>query len=288
MIKNKTVKGAILMSLACVCFSIAGVLFKLISWGAMSSNAVRLFIAAGMFFAYIKIRHRKIVVNKNVLLGALFLLLTTNLFALSNKNTTAANAIILQFTAPIFLILYTWLAKHKKPQKQETLACIFVFAGLILFFFDSLSTGHYLGDFFGLLSGIAYAGVFLFNTKENSDAASAVLIAYTVGGFIGIPFIFAERDFSLRTILLLLALGVVQIGLGYLFFTMSLDYLPALPASLMSGLEPILNPILVAVFYPEEHLTVFALLGAAVVLVTIVAYNVAKALKDSKIPVKTA
>jgi len=283
MLKNKNIKGAVLMSLASVCFSIAGVLFKIIPWGAFSSNGIRALIAACMFLVYMKLKGRKIVVNKTVVCAAVCMFLTTTFFALSNKNTSAANAIILQFTAPVFIILYLKFFKREKQGKNEMIACTLVFAGLLLFFCDSLTTGNYLGDFYGLISGVTYAGVFLFNTKSDSDAASAVVIGYFTAAIVGLPFAAFETDFSLRTIGLLVFLGVFQLGFGYLFFTSSLAYLPPVPASLISGLEPVLNPLLVAVFYPAEHLSVFAKCGAAVVLVTIVAYNVAKALKESKI-----
>ncbi len=274
---SKNVKGALLMSLACVCFSIGGVLLKYISWSALSSNGVRTFITALMFAVYMKVKHHKLKVNKTILLAAACSMFVSMFFALSTKNTSAANAIVLQFTAPVFIIVINALFLHKKSDRTELVTCGLVFFGIVLFFFDSMTTGNYLGDFFGLMSGICYAGVFIFNKNEDSDAPSAMLIGYFASAVVGLPFIFRETDFSANTILLLIILGVFQLGAGYLFFSESLNYLAAVPASLMSGLEPILNPILVAIFYPEEKLSVFSICGAAVVLVSIVAYNVIKA-----------
>lgn len=279
---TKNLKGAFLMTLASVCFSTAGVLFKHVSWSAMSANGVRTFIAACMFVIYMKITHKKVTVNKTVLGAAACSMLTTMFFALSNKNTAAANAILLQFTAPIFIILYNSIIKRVKANKTELFTCAAVFLGILLFFFDSMTTGNYLGDFYGLLAGISYAGVFILNTRENSDAKSAVMIGYFACAAVSLPFVAGETDFSLKTIGILLFLGVFQLGAGYLFFASSLDYLDAVPASLMSGIEPILNPILVAVFYPDEKLSVFARFGAAVVLVSVVAYNAVKAKQDKK------
>ena len=279
---SKNTKGALYMTLACICFSTAGVMFKYISWSAISSNGVRTFIAACMFLIYMKLTGKKLIVNKTVVSAAVCVMLTTVFFALSNKLTTAANAIILQFTAPVFIILYTAFIKRAKPKRAELLTCVAVFAGLILFFFDSMSTGHYLGDLFGILAGVAYAGVFILNTESDSDAPSAIVIGYFVCALLSIPFIAFETDFSARTLLMLVCLGVFQLGAGYKFFTLSLPLLGAIPASLMSGLEPVLNPLLTALFYPEEKPGVFSLCGAAVVLASILAYNVAKALQESK------
>lgn len=101
--------------------------------------------------------------NRWVALGALSVFGTNALFSLANKLTTAANAIVLQFTVPIFVMLFSALFFRKKPQKLDLAACAVVLGGILFFFLDSLEMGGGLGNFLALLSGVSYAGVFLMN-----------------------------------------------------------------------------------------------------------------------------
>ena len=208
-------------------------------------------------------------------LGALSVFGTNALFSLANKLTTAANAIVLQFTVPIFVILFSALFFRKKPQKLDLAACAVVLGGILFFFLDSLEMGGGLGNFLALLSGVSYAGVFLMNDMPDSDAISSVFWGDVLSAVTGLPFLAHETEFTATAVFSLVILGAFQVGVAYVLLCIGLKTTPPVTASLISGIEPVLNPILVAIFY-KEAIGAYAMVGAAIVIGGVVAYNVLK------------
>ena len=214
--------------------------------------------------------------NRWILLGALCIFGTNTLFSVANKMTTAANSIVLQFTAPIFVILFSLLFWRRRPKRLDVLACAVVFGGVLFFFVDSLEMGGGLGNLLALLSGVTYSGVFLMNDMPDSDGISSVFWGDVLSAVTGLPFLLQETEFTSTAILSLVVLGVFQVAVAFILLTVGLKTTPPVTASLVSGIEPVLNPILVAVFY-KETMGFFALVGAAIVIVGVVGYNVLQA-----------
>ena len=191
--------------------------------------------------------------------GALSLALTTNLYVFATKLAGAANAILLMYTAPIFVLLYLWLAKGQKPPRAAVAACVLVFAGIGCFVADGLAAGTLLGNALGLGSGVAYAGVFLVNTEPEGDAMSSYFLGQVAGALIGLrPF--GETDFSFVPMVCIFALGVFQLGLSYVLIARGIATTPPMTASLVTAIEPILTPVWVALAY-GERLSGFSLAG---------------------------
>jgi drug/metabolite transporter (DMT)-like permease len=203
------------------------------------------------------------------------------LYSVANKLTTAANTIVLQFTAPIFVILFSALFFHKKATKLDIGACCMVLGGIVFFFLDSLSMGGGLGNFLALLSGVTYAGVFMMNDLPEGDAISSVFFGEIISSAVGLPFLLRETDFSLVPVTSLLILGVFQVGLAYILLSVGLKTTPPITASLVSGLEPILSPVWVALFYGET-MGAMSLVGAGIVLVGVIGYNILKIKQSSE------
>ncbi len=272
---NKNIRGPVLIFLSAVCFSLGGVLMKFIPWGGIAINGARNTISFFMLLAFLKCTRHRIVLSRPVFVGAAAITATNILYCVANKLTTAGNTIILQFTAPIFVMIFSVLIFRKKPTRTDLTAAFFVFAGVLCFFIDSLSSGNMLGNALALLSGVTYAGVFLMNASEGADSLSSVLFGMLANMLTGLPF-FLREDLAAAlpgTWILVVLLGVVQLGLSYILLSRGLESTPPVTASLISGIEPVLNPILVAVFY-GELLTPLSLAGAAVVFVSIIVYNV--------------
>ena len=197
--------------------------------------------------------------------------------------TTAANTIVLQFTAPVFVIVFSALFWKKKPQKLDLAACAVVFGGVLFFFVDSLEAGGALGNLLAILAGAAYGGVFLLNDFPDADAITAVFWGDVLSAVTGLPFLVQETVFTPAALTSLVILGVFQVAVAYILLTIGLRTTPPVTASLVSGIEPVLNPLLVAAFYGET-VGPCALAGAAIVIAGVVGYNVLKA----KQPKKTA
>ena len=280
---TKQQRGTLLVFLASIFYSLGGICMKGIPWNGMAVNGGRTAIAVVVMGAYLLITKQKLRFNRWILLGAVSVSLTNILFAIANKMTTAANAIVLQYTAPIFVIVLTALFMRKRPGGLDLGACAVVFGGVLCFFVESLSGGSLTGDMLALISGVTYAVVFMLNDLPGGDALSAAFFGHIISAVIGLPFVLRETEFGTTCMISLLVLGVFQVGFAFILLGEGLKTTPAVTASLVSGLEPVLNPILVALFYPGvDKIGVVSLIGAVIVIGGVVGYNVLLAKQEQK------
>lgn len=265
-------KGFIYTALSAVCFATGGLLIKLNTWSSMSINGMRSFFAFFIFLLYMKLTKHQFKINWKVLLGVVANSMMGITFIMANKMTTAANAIVLQFTLPIYIMLLAWIFLKKKPDKVSVISGMISLVGIMFFFFESLSLGGMAGNVLALTSGFFYAIVFLIKQIPDSDFESSAIISFVLNFVIGIPFILQETDWGIMNLSTGVLQGVVQIGLAYIFLNMALDKVPPVGASLISMIEPILNPILVAIFYGEK-IGKISFVGAIIVLASALFYN---------------
>ena len=277
--ENREKLGVLFVFLAAVLYSIGGLCIKVIPWSGLSINGGRNMVALLVIGGYLLATRHRPRFNRWILVGAVCICGTNTLFTVANKLTTAANTIVLQFTAPIFVILLSVVFWKRRPQKLDLIACGVVLVGVLCFFVDSLEAGGMAGNILALLSGLSYAGVFLLNDLPDSDPISSVFWGDVMSVAIGLPFLVRETDLGLVPMTSLVILGASQVGLAYILLTIGLRTTPAVTASLVSGIEPVLNPILVAVFY-HESIGPLALLGAAIVVGGVVIYNVLRVKLD--------
>ena len=266
-------KSGLLVFLASVCFSTGGLFIKLIPWSPLAINGARNLIGAAVIGIYLLVTRHRIVFSRRVLIGALSMIGVTTFFAVANKLTTAANTIVLQFTAPVFVILFMAVIYRQKPGRVDLLTCFLVLLGVVLFFVDGIQAGNLAGNVLAVLSGVCYAGVFMMNTGENADAISSCFLGQLTAGVLLTPLCFRETDFSLPVMAAVFALGVIQVGGAYILLSIGIRKTPPVTASLITGLEPIMNPLLVAAFY-GERVTTLSVIGCVIVVLTILAYNV--------------
>lgn len=275
----KQSKGIFCVLMAALLFSIGGLCIKLVPWSPLAINGARNLISVILIGIYLKVIHHKIVINPAVLFGAVCMTGTTTLYTIANKLTTAANTIVLQFTAPIFVIFFVWMFFKERPKRMDIAASVAVFVGIICFFIDGLSSGNMLGNVLAVLSGVSYAGVFMMNSFEKSDSLSSIFLGQALSAVTCVWFVFGETDFGVTAIGGIVALGVFQLALAYIFMSKGLDEVPAVTASLTTAIEPILNPLWVALFY-HEMITPLAFVGAVIVIAAVVGYNLWKAVKS--------
>ena len=158
------------------------------------------------------------------------------------------------------------------PDRVSFMSGVISLVGIMFFFFDSLSAGGMIGNILALISGFFYAVVFLIKQIPEADFESSALISFALNFVIGIPFYMQETNWGLTNLTTGLLQGIVQIGLAYIFLNMALDKVPPVGASLISMIEPILNPTLVAIFYGEK-MGRMSLIGAVIVLASALFYN---------------
>lgn len=273
---KESLKGTGYVLLSAIFFSLGGLLIKLIPWSSVTIQGARSIFSSLVIGGYMLLTGRKLVLNRSVLFGAVCNMVMAFTFVAATKLTTAANAIVLQFTEPIFVILLVWMIYKKKPSKEAIITCIMVFAGILCFFFESLSVGGMLGNLLAIASGCAYAVVFLMKKFPGADFESSILLSNIFSMLIGIPSYIREANHSTMLWGYVLLLGAVQCGLSYVFLSKGLDRVSPITASLTSTIEPILNPLLVAAFY-GEHVGKMAILGALLVVGSATIYNIIEA-----------
>ena len=265
--------GTLCVFIAAVLYSLGGLCIKVIPWNGLSINSARNIVALVVVGGYLILTHHKLRLNRWILLGAICVCGTNVLFSVANKLTTAANTIVLQFTAPIFVILMGMLFWKRKPCKLDLIACALVLFGVVFFFVDSLESGGMLGNVLALLSGLSYAGVFLLNDLPDADPISSVFWGDLISVFVGLPLLLQQTVFTPVILVSIVVLGAFQVGLAYVLMCIGLKTTPPVTASLISGIEPVLNPLLVAAFY-REAVGPIALVGAVIVIVSVVGYNI--------------
>ncbi len=268
-------RGALCVFGAALLYSLGGLCIKVIPWGGMAINGGRNLIALLVIGAYLLLARHRLRLNRWILLGGLCVCGTNVLFSVANKMTTAANVIVLQFTAPIFVLLLGALFWRRRPGKMDVIACMVVLAGVLCFFVESLEAGDMAGNVLALLSGLSYAGVFLLKELPDSDPISSVFWGDVLSAVIGLPALLGEQALDPGPLFSLVVLGALQVGLAYILLTIGLRTTPPVAASLISGIEPVLNPILVAVFY-HETIGPLSLAGAVIVVGAIVIYQIMK------------
>ncbi|MDD3920443.1 MAG: EamA family transporter [Eubacteriales bacterium] len=263
-------KAMLVMAATGLFWSLGGVLVKMIPWNAIVLAGVRSLIAGTLIAAYMGIKRiRPLFTKKTWMLGG-FLLCTYCCFLTATKLTTAANAIVLQYTAPMFILLYSVLFFRQRFKKADLLAVLFTTLGIALFFLDQLGGGSIWGNLLGVLSGAFMAGMFMASSGvSDQERLSGILIGQLLTAAVGIPLTAVyDTPVTGTVVVCILLLGIVQLGLPYLLYAYAMRSCPPLMASMLSVIEPLLNPIWVLLVIGEAP-GKFALIGGAAVLVTI-------------------
>lgn len=266
-------KKGILSLVVCAClWSTGGLFIKLISWNAMVLGGFRSAIAAGVLWVVLwKSGNPRPVINRHTLLTGFFLGSTCSLFVAANKLTTAANAIVLQSANPVFVLLFCALLKHERITKRDATVVAIVMGGVALFFLDELSPGGVLGNILALLSAVMLASAFVFACGSGSlhEGMSGVLFGHLFSALIGLPFVFIfPPQLSWTSVGSILFLGLFQLGIPYALFAVGTRYCPPIAVSLICMLEPIFNPVWVALFLHEIP-GLPAIVGGVIVIVTL-------------------
>ena len=208
-----TRKATFIMVLVSIMWSIAGVLFKYIDCNAIVIAGIRSFIAAITVLSYMLISKTKFIVNKTTVINAIVYALTFFSFVGANKLTSSANAIVIQYSAPVFVLFYNLMFKHQRPKINDIVCVALTIIGISLFFKDSMGEGRLIGDIVAIFSAIGFAGIFIIvGDTDQTTSMNGVFQGQMLTALIGVPFVFfTENTFNLQTAGLFLILGVVLI-----------------------------------------------------------------------------
>ncbi len=260
-------KGIMAVVIAALLWSTGGLFIKLITLNSLQLSFFRSLFAGLVILALF--RKDALKFNKWSIMTGLFYAGVLVFFVMATKLTTAANAIFLQYTAPIYVLILEPLLLKTKFERVNLITIVFCFIGMALFFVGKLSPGDIEGNSFALVSGLCLTGMFLGMRKSGEDFKWSTI-------FYGNLFVALFTSFSMFEITTLSSsdllmvgyLGIFQIGVAYVIFSYGINKVEAIEASLLAMIEPVLNPVWVLIGYGETPST-FAIAGGVIIVAAI-------------------
>lgn len=229
--------------------------------------------------------------------------ITMILFCLCNKLTYSANAVILQYTNPAWIILLSpWLVGEKN-RKIDYAAIGGIVIGMMFFFADTifgepsgeLAETATLGNILALVSGITFGLTTIFqrkqqmlaeqagDTQSGNTSRDAFMLAQIITALFGLPFAFISENGipDGQSLLFLILLGVFQMGIPNITYSIGIKKVRALSASLITMLEPLMNPVWVLIFVREIP-SWYTIVGGVIILGCILGREIIGTKKESR------
>jgi len=273
-------KGLIYISFTAFLWSTSGFFIKYLTINAFQISFYRSLVAAITVLAITLARkgRMKIEFDRISNLAAVFYAGILILFVLATKMTTAANAIFLQFTAPIYLVVLEPIFLKTKFSPKNIITIFISIAGMILFFFGKLELGNIYGNLLAICSGICFAMFSLLlkykRVKHKSEnTLGTVVMGNALVAVIAFAVIFPNLGLNLTEALILLYMGAVQIGISYIIFNEGIKYVSATESMIIATLEAVFNPVWVFIGIGEAP-SVYSIIGGSIIFAAIIWRNV--------------
>lgn len=271
----------LLVLAAALLWSTGGLFIKATELSAYELSFGRSLLAAltvGYFTRRDGFRVNSVTVVASVLYAGLLLL-----FVMATKMTTAANAIFLQYTAPVYVLIFEPLVFKEKYRRADFFVVAACAAGIALFFVGRLRPEEMQGNLLALLSGLCFAAFMLLIRLPRAgrvNRASSIIYGNLLLAAVCAPSFFAGIEkVTAPDLGVILFLGIVQIGFAYTLFTRGIERgVRSLDAGLVGYVEPLSNPIWVFLFLGERP-SAWAITGGAVIITAVAAHTIALAKK---------
>ena len=261
-------KGILYVLTAALLWSSGGLFIKLISFSAMQLSFFRCSIAA-ITFALI-FRKRILLVNKLSVTNSFIYAIVLITFVIATKTTTAANAIFLQATAPIYILIFEPILTKTKYERINIITVGVCMIGMVLFFVGKLEPGYLEGNLVALISGVTFAALFLGMKKIDPQyQQSSIFWGNIIVAIVCIPFLSLLEVITFSDLWMVTFLGVFQIAFAYAFFASGLKRVIAVEASIISMVEPVFNPVWVFLGYGESP-TFYSIIGGTIIIIAII------------------
>lgn len=236
--------AVLLLLISAVLWSLGGVLIKSVEWPSMAKAGGRGAVTVLVFWIWL--RKPTFTWSFTQIGAAVAYAVTVTTFVMANDLTTAANAIFLQYTAPIYVAVLGHYFLGERTRKSDWVFIAIALLGVALFFRDQFSREGLLGMFIALFSGFSFGTLVVLLRKESQGSpASAILLGNIITAVIGLPFAIGH-PLPAPQLGIIVLLGVVQLGLPYVLYSIAIRRVSALEAVLIPMIEPILNPLWVA------------------------------------------
>jgi drug/metabolite transporter (DMT)-like permease len=276
---ENTNKNAGILAMAATAFlwSIAGLFIKVIDWNPIAIAGMRSLIASLVIVVYL--RRPKIHLSRPQMLAAIANAATMLLFVSANKTTTAANAILLQYLAPVLTVFIGALLLKERARWEHFLALPLVAAGMIIMFLDELGGGKLFGNIIASLSAVTFSFYFVFmRMQKDGSPLESILLSHwlTAGICLIISFFLPLPQVTFKSVMAIAVLGIVQMGFSAVLFSMAIKRVSAIQANLIAVIEPVFNPVWVF-FVLGESPGVHTLIGGGIILFAVTIASVVSA-----------
>ena len=259
---------------AALLWSTGGLFIKWTSLSGLELSFFRSFFA--IFAVAIFTRHEGFGINGVTAIASVLYAILLILFVLATKTTTAANAIFLQYTAPVYLLILEPIVYKEKFRSRDLITVLVCLGGMALFFVGQLRPQDITGNILALASGLCFAIYFLLlrhpKAREVNRASSVIygnVLAVLMTAWWGLP---AVADMNLHDALSVIYLGVVQLGVAYTLFTVAMARgVRSLDAGIICYIEPVLNPVWVFLVLGERP-SEWALVGGVIIIVAVITH----------------
>src|SRR6266550_1729889 len=279
-------RGRWLIFSAALLWSLAGVFIKFLDVPPLTIVFYRSLFACLVFTPCVRRSDWRI--SPSILVSMVSYTAAISPFVAANKLTTAANAIVLQYTAPIFVFLFSRLVLKEKISRLNGCALALGMVGIGIISMDSAGRPEMAGVVLALLSGVLFA-TYMINLRKTQDLNPVYLtwINNVVCALLLLLIVKSQLTVSSSQLGILAVMGAVQLGLPYFLFSKGLQSVPLQEASLIALIEPVLNPIWVALAVGEIPSTA-TIAGGGLIIMALGTRYVAPLLKKSAKPVHVA
>ena len=263
---------------AVLLWSTGGLFIKLTSLDAFAVNCGRSLFAAITVAVFTYKKGLKL--DTFTLLTSFLYAGTLTCFVYANKTTTAANAIFLQYTAPIYILILAPFILKEKFRVSDLFTVVVCLIGMSLFFVGKIDTQGVVGNIVALASGLFFGLYFTFlrhpRSLKNKNPALSVFYGNILIVLLMIPLVANDppTKISIKDVLAILFLGILQIGIAYILFTKGIAKgVRSLDASIIGFIEPLLNPVWVFLFIGETPSN-WALLGGIIIISAVILHTI--------------
>ncbi len=275
-LRRKTSTSPLLLVLAAaILWSTGGLFIKATHLSAFELSFGRSLLAA--ITIALLTRGEGFGINKISALTAILYAALLILFVAATKLTTAANAIFLQYTAPVYVLILEPLFYKEKFRLRDLTTVAACVVGMSLFFVGKLRPEDVSGNLLALASGVCFALFFLLmrhSKARDVNRASATIYGNLISMVVCAPFFIGavRRGISAVDFACIAYLGIVQLGLAYLLFTSAMARgVRSIDASIIGYVEPVLNPVWVFLVIGERP-SGWALVGGAVIISSVIVH----------------
>jgi len=269
------IRGPLLFILAAaVLWSTGGLFIKWVKLGGLELSFWRSLFA--IFTVAFFTRREGFKLNRLTAVASVLYAVLLILFVSATKATTAANAIFLQYTSSVYLLILEPLIYKEKFRSRDLVTVLLCVGGMSLFFMGQVRTQDVKGNIFALLSGLCFAMYFLLLRHPRArqvNRASSVIYGNTLAVILTAPWGLAAVSVMTRLDLIgAIYLGVVQLGISYTLFTVGMARgVRSLDAGIVCYVEPLLNPLWVFLILGEKP-SAWALLGGAIIIAAVITH----------------